>query len=417
MERCDVAIIGAGPYGLSAAAHLRQVKGLDVRIFGEPMSFWADHMPDRMCLRSPWDASHIADPGDQFSLDAYRALDGNHGLADPLPLADFIRYGRWVHDRVALPTERTKVSRVDINNGGYRLVLEDERVIDAGRVVIAGGIQPFAYRPTIFRNLPSTLATHSSERQDFRKLRDKDVLVVGGGQSAIESAALLSEAGARVEVLIRNSILHWVGDEWLHTLPIAWMFYGRGDVGPAGLSRIVQHPNFFRRLPRRIQTWWGKRAVRPAASYWVKPRATDVTIQVDRFPVQVQPKQDRLHVRLNDGSERVVDHALLGTGYRVDVARYPFLSQQIAERLDLVDGYPRLDRGFESSLPSLHFLGAPATWSFGPLMRFVAGTEFSARAVARRISAVKSRRIVTASGITRTGAEPLPTKAASRVAL
>jgi thioredoxin reductase len=417
MERCDVAIIGAGPYGLAAAAHLRQVKGLDVKLFGEPMSFWADHMPDGMCLRSPWGASHIADPRNEFSLDAYRTLDGNQGLADPVPLADFIRYGRWVHDRVALPTERTKVSRVDLAGDGYRLVLQDDRTVDARRVVVAGGIQPFAYRPTIFRSLPRTLVTHSSDRQDFRQLRDKDVLVVGGGQSAIESAALLSEAGARVEVLIRNSVLHWVGDEWLHTLPIAWMFYGRGDVGPAGLSRIVQHPHLFRRLPRRIQTWWGKRAVRPAASYWVRPRATGVTIRVDRFPVQAQPRQDRLHIRLNDGSERVVDHAVLGTGYRIHVARYPFLSPQIVERLDLVNGYPRLDRGFETSLPSLHFVGAPAAWSFGPLMRFVAGTPFAARSVARRISAAKNRRTVTAPGIGSSDAESLASEAPSGATL
>src|SRR5688572_11140946 len=220
MDRCDVAIIGAGPYGLSAAAHLRTVKGLDVRLFGEPMSFWAGHMPDGMFLRSPWDASHIADPGDRFSLDAYRALDGNQGLKDPVPLEAFISYGRWVHDRLGIPTERTKVSRVELADGGYRLVLDDERAVHARRVVVAGGIQPFANRPAAFHGLPTALVTHSSERQDFRQLRDKQVLVVGGGQSAIETAALLAEAGARVEVIIRNDVLHWVGDEWLHTLPI-----------------------------------------------------------------------------------------------------------------------------------------------------------------------------------------------------
>ena len=73
MASCDVAVIGAGPYGLSAAAHLRTVKGLEVRLFGEPMSFWDRHMPAGMLLRSPWEASHISDPDGAFTLDAYRS--------------------------------------------------------------------------------------------------------------------------------------------------------------------------------------------------------------------------------------------------------------------------------------------------------------------------------------------------------
>jgi hypothetical protein len=218
-------------------------------------------------------------------------------------------------------------------------------------------------------------------------------------------------------VIIRNDVLHWVGDEWLHTLPIAWMFYGRGDVGPAGLSRIVQHPNLFRRFPRRIQTWWGKRAVRPAASYWVKPRTGEVSIQVGRCPVEAQAEGERLRVCLDDGTKRVVDHAVLGTGYRVDVSRYPFLSSGLVSRLDLANGYPRLDGGFETSLPGLHFVGASAAWSFGPLMRFVAGTEFASRSVARRIAAAtRTRAFVGSAGATNPEPEPVRSEAAPRVA-
>jgi len=60
MTACDVTVLGAGPYGLSAGAHLSQIKGLEVRIFGEPMDFWKSHMPEGMCLRSPWAASRCA---------------------------------------------------------------------------------------------------------------------------------------------------------------------------------------------------------------------------------------------------------------------------------------------------------------------------------------------------------------------
>ena len=73
----DVAIVGAGPYGLSTAAHLRKIPGLNTRVFGETMSFWERHMPAGMLLRSPWSASHIADPKDELTLDAYVAARGN----------------------------------------------------------------------------------------------------------------------------------------------------------------------------------------------------------------------------------------------------------------------------------------------------------------------------------------------------
>jgi hypothetical protein len=40
----------------------------------------------------------------------------------------------------------------------------------------------------------------------------------------------------------------------------------------------------------------------------------------------------------------------------------------------------------ESSVPGLHFLGAPAAWSFGPIMRFVSGGWYTGQALARTIA-------------------------------
>jgi FAD-dependent urate hydroxylase len=396
MDRCDVAILGAGPYGLSAAAHLQQVKGLDVRLFGETMSFWEQHMPSGMLLRSPWVASHISTPGNRLSLDAYRALKGNDHLAYPVAVADFIKYGRWFCQQVMLPADKRKIARIEIaSSREHRLVLEDGDVLHARRVVVAGGIHPFAHRPSLFAGLPASLVSHTSEQRSFDTFRDKEVLVLGAGQSALEAAGFLHEAGARVEVLIRKSTLRWLGHrQWMHHKAINWMFYGRGDVGPAGLSIMVQHPNFFRRLPRALQTRWGARAIRPAVSHRLMSRTRDVPIHHNRFVVEARVQGERLRVRLDDGTDRTVDHVILGTGYRVNVARYPFLSPAVLERLDIVDGYPRLNRGFETSLPGLHMLGAPAAWSFGPLMRFVAGTEFVAPALTRSIVRARRRDLV-----------------------
>jgi hypothetical protein len=371
------------------------VNGLDVRLFGEPMSFWERHMPAGMHLRSPWVASHISAPANRLSLDVYRALHGNDRLAYPVAVSDFSNYGRWFCRQV-MPADTRKIVRIEAASSyDYRLALDDGDVLRARRVVVAGGIQPFAYRPSVFAGLPAALVTHTSEQRSFGTFRDKDVLIIGAGQSALEAAAFLQEAGARVEVLIRKSELHWLGRrQWMHGRAIGWMFYGRGDIGPAGISLMVQHPNFFRRLPRALQQQWGARAIRAAVSHRLMPHTHDLTIHHNRFVVEARVQGGRLHLRVNDGTDRTVDHVILGTGYRVNIARYPFLSPAVLERLDMVDGYPRLGAGFETSLPGLHILGAPAAWSFGPLMRFVAGTEFASRALTRRIVRAGRRDLV-----------------------
>jgi len=387
MERCDVAIIGAGPYGLSAAAHLAQVKGLDLRLFGEPMSFWERYMPTAMLLRSPWVASHIADPDGRLTLDAYRSETSNERLAYPVGVRDFIRYGRWFHDQIGVGADTRKITCIDPAPDGFRLDIDDGSSLHARRVVVAGGIQPFAYRPPIFYGLPRQLVSHTSEQRQFEHFNGKKVLIVGAGQSAIEAAAFSREAGADVEVIIRRDTLRWLGHrQWMHGKAVGWMFYGRGDVGPAGLSVLVQHPNLFRRLPRSLQQRWGARAVRAAVSHRLMPRTTGIPMHMTRSIAGVREGGGRLHVRFEDGGERVVDHVVLGTGYRIDVAKYPFFGSALLERLDLIDGYPRLRAGFETSLPGLHIVGAPSMWSYGPLMRFVAGTEFTGRTLAKRIA-------------------------------
>jgi cation diffusion facilitator CzcD-associated flavoprotein CzcO len=391
MDRHDVVIVGAGPYGLSAAAHLRHATGLDVRVFGKPMSFWEHHMPAGMLLRSLASASDIADPDNRLNIESYERLSGNHDLNDPMAAADFIRYGHWFHHEAGVAADPRKVVRIELTQKGYRLALGHGDALCARRVVVATGIQPFAHRPTIFDDLPSALVTHSSEQRDDEQFRHKEVLVIGGGQSALEAAASLHQAGADVEILIRRTVLHHdksassqlKSNRWLRLL------YGQGDVGPAGISLVIQQPHVFRRLPRAVQDVWDRRATRPRFSYQHVPGTPVLRVRVNRFVVQARPSGDRLRVHLNDGAERTVDHVVLGTGYRVNVARYEFLSPEVLERIRLVEGYPRLDSGFETSLPGLHFLGAPSAWSFGPLVRFVAGTGFTSRALRRRILRAK----------------------------
>jgi len=190
-----------------------------------------------------------------------------------------------------------------------------------------------------------------------------------------------------VEILVRAPFVRWLWrQKWFHTFkPVARLLYAPPDVGQAGLSHLVAKPNLFRRLPRSIQDRWGKRAIRPAGAAWLHPRCQPIAITTGRFVTSAVPCGDRLTLKLNDGSSRVVDHVLLATGYRVDIARYPFIASSLLKAVDYVNGYPRLNDRFESSVPGLHFLGAPAAWSFGPLMRFVAGADFASRNLTRGI--------------------------------
>ncbi|HEV2000087.1 MAG TPA: NAD(P)-binding domain-containing protein, partial [Xanthobacteraceae bacterium] len=204
---CHVAVIGAGPYGLSVAAHLKAAN-VDTRVFGDAMSFWRGNMPKGMRLRSPWCASHLADAKGEFSLDRYAA---SHGFAptEQFPREDFVRYGEWFQ-RMAVPDlDPRKVARVDIAERGFHLRLEDGEVLNARRVVIAVGLANQSFKPSVFEQLPATLASHSSEHASFDAFRGRRVAVIGRGQSACESAVLLSEAGAEVELLSRGKV-RWI---------------------------------------------------------------------------------------------------------------------------------------------------------------------------------------------------------------
>ena len=212
--------------------------------------------------------------------------------------------------------------------------------------------------------------------------------MIGAGQSALESAALLHEAGATVEVIARDSYLRWVGMHgWLHHLgPLSQMLYSKYDVGPAGISRLVAAPKLVSHIPLTLRDKIRKRAVRPAGAKWLPARLKDIKITTGRIVMESASVRDEVRLKLDDGSSRSVDHVLLGTGYHVDISRYGFLSPGILDAVRQFDGFPRLTSGFCSSMAGLHFIGATAARSFGPLLYFVAGTEFASRELASYIA-------------------------------
>jgi len=382
---CNVSVIGAGPYGLSAAAYLRAA-GVEARVFGEPMAFWENQMPVGMCLRSNWGASHIADPKQELTLDAYCRQNGSH-ISKPIPLERFVDYGRWYQSQAVRDLERRNVLNIDLDARGFKVVMADGEEFTSRRVVVAAGISAFAARPAEFAGIPTALASHTSEHNNLRKFKGQRVAVLGAGQSALESAALLNEAGIQVEVIARKKTLNWVGlHAKLHHLGVlSKMLYSTRDVGPAGISRLVAMPHLFRRFPRDFQDRAAYRAIRPAGAGWLQSRISGLPITLGRKVVAATVAGSELRLRLDDGTERLVDHVLLATGFRVDVSRYPFLSQSLSKQLETVGGFPVLKRGLESSIPGLHFVGKPAAWSFGPLLGFVSGAEFASNELIRSI--------------------------------
>ena len=387
IARCDVAVIGAGPYGLAAAAHLR-ASGLSTRAFGHTMAFWRRNMPKGMKLRH---ATGISDPHGAFSLETFTRVDPAAAIR-PLPIETFIAYADWFRQHAVPDLDRRKVTRVEPAAGGFALRLEGGDVVEAGRVVVALGLKNQDFRPAQFIGLPERLVSHSCEHADFSQFRGRRVAVIGRGQSACESAVLLHEAGADVDLLTRGPI-HWIGAEAPDHGPsgLKWRLHDlispHFTIGPFPLSWLVVMPGILRALPPTLRGRIGTRCLRAAATAWLRPRWGDVRLTTGCAVRDVEPAGEGVSLRLDSGAILAVDHVLLATGYQVDIAKYRMLAPELLHRVDCVDGSPVLSAGFESSVPGLHFVGSTAVLSFGPLMRFVAGTGYAAHALTRAVVA------------------------------
>jgi hypothetical protein len=346
-------------------------------------------MPIGMLLRSAYRASSISDPAGSYSLDRYQAARAVT-LSRPIPLSDYLAYGHWFQRRAVPDVDRRNVIEVKRDPEWFSLSVQDGERFRAKRVIVAAGIAPFAWRPPQFSALPTDVVSHSVEHRDFSECAGRRILVVGGGQSALECATLLHEAGAAVEVVARAQAIQWIRSEGTKRHgPIRrfgiLLLYPPTDVGPPGWNWIVATPDLFRLAPTDFQAEVVRRTIPPRAASHLRSRLGSVPITTGRSIVAVSMVQGEVRLGLDDGTERRVEHVLLATGYRVDVSRYPFLPAELIESLHVVNGYPLLRPGMESTIPGLHFVGAPAAWTFGPVMRFVSGTTYGSRALTRRV--------------------------------
>jgi thioredoxin reductase len=394
-DAVDVAIVGAGPYGLSLAAHLGKA-GVGYRIFGSPMHSWRKMMPKGMYLKSEGRASDLYDPDGSFAFVHYcreqRQPYAHAGIA--VSLEAFAAYGVEFQQRFVPNVEAVNIASIKRTPTGFELTTDAGEVVPARRVVVAAGITHFGHIAAPLSELPPELVSHSSGHADLTPFRGRKVAVVGAGSSAVDLAALLHEAGALVELVGRRKEIVF------HDPPTERTFQERLTL-PRSLLGLgwrsllyADVPDAFYTLPVDVRLRIVRNHLGPSVGWFVRAMVEG------KFPVhlgatveaaEVRGNEVHLKVRQGDGTREVVaEHVIAGTGYRSSLRRLKFLGEDLLAQLRHVEDTPTLSRAYESSVPGLHFVGAISANQFGPLMRFVCGAKFASRRLSGHLAGAKA---------------------------
>jgi cation diffusion facilitator CzcD-associated flavoprotein CzcO len=388
-----VAIIGAGPYGLSIAAHLR-ARGVRHRIFGRPLETWRQQMPVGMMLKSDGFASNLSAPDDEGTLGAYCASRGipYHDTRIPVSLELFVAYATDFQERYVPDVEDRLVGLVEQDGDSFSITLDDGEVLSADFVVSATGVAYLARMPEQLAHLPSELATHSSAHHDLTGFRGRDVTVVGAGSSAIDLATLLHEAGATTHLVARTNQLRFSSPpgtgERSHWQRLR---HPSSGMGPGLRSWLYQNmPGMYRYIPGNLRITIARRHLGPQAAWLMRERfERGVTVALGTTIERATAHEGRVELLLRsaDGTRHEVttDHVVAATGYWPDLDRLQYLGESVRGALRAHADMPVVSRTFETSVPGLYIVGPPALNSFGPLMRFMVGAEYVAPLVARRL--------------------------------
>jgi hypothetical protein len=389
----DVAIIGAGPYGLSIAAHFRS-QGVAHRIFGRPMETWRERMPEGMLLKSDGFASNLSSPEPQYSLKTFCEMQGipYDDTKLPVRLETFIEYGLWFQKQLVPEIDERRVVRVAEGSDGFVLEMVDGERCEAKRVVLAVGVSEFAWIPEQLRPIPGSLLTHSSQHRNASELAGKEVAVIGGGASAIDLAAVLHEQGAKVCIIARRSEINFHNPPPPRQRTFKEQLRNPSSgLGPGWKSRLfTEVPNLFRHLPGKVRVKLVREHLGPAPGWPMRERVmgkVPMFLGTRNLTANVLEGKVQL-LFLDRGCQRMeylVDHVIAATGYKADVRRLRFLSQSIQEQLRTIGDAPELSSYFESSVPGLYFVGLASANSFGPMMRFAFGAAYTSRLLARHL--------------------------------
>jgi thioredoxin reductase len=393
LQTTDVAIVGAGPYGLSIAAHLSRL-GVPFRIFGKPMESWLTQMPRGMLLKSEGFASSVYHPEGSLTLGQYcqekRLPYADIGM--PVPLETFCEYGLAFQRKLVSTLEQKLVVAIDRGPSGFTVKLDSGETIAARRVIVAAGISHFSYTPSSVEGLPRKFISHSSEHADLTAFRGSDVVVLGGGASAIDVAALLHESGANTRLVARRPVLalHSKGDGsrslWSR------LRAPNTGIGPSWKSWFFTHcATIFHRLPEGRRLKWVHTHLGPAGGWFMADRIGRVPQLLGYIQVGAKVVRNRVQLELATEGGRCshtieADHVIAATGYRPRLDRLTFIQPSLRASISMVVNTPILSGHFQSSVAGLYFVGPIAANSFGPLMRFAFGAKYAARRLSQHLA-------------------------------
>jgi cation diffusion facilitator CzcD-associated flavoprotein CzcO len=397
MTDCQVMLVGAGPFGLSISAHLREL-GVDHRIVGRPMDTWKAHCPPGLNLKSEPYGSDLAAPRSGYGLEAFSALRGLDYVArlGPVPVERFLDYTGWYTEQLVPDVADHTVTDVSAARGGFRVTFADADPVTARQVVIATGVLPYPVMPAELSGLPAELVSHTSDHHRLDHFAGRRVAVIGRGQSATETAALLHEGGAHVQVVVRAPGIYWIEPNPAQLSALGHVRRPSIRLCEGWHCAFWNSPTAFRRLPEEMRIQRARSVLGgPAAAWWLKDRVDGVLdVLTGHRLTGAVPHAGGVRL-LVDGPERStidVDHVMAGTGFRIDIARLPYLPEALRAGIATVSGFPVLSRAGESSVAGLYFAGAPAAGSLGPGARFIAGTHTTVRPLARSLARSRNRR-------------------------
>ena len=389
----DVVILGAGPYGLSIAAHLNRLN-IPYRIFGRPMQSWQSNMPKGMFLKSDGFASGLYDPDESFTLRHYCA-ETNQPYADvgiPVPLETFTAYGIEFQKRLVPSLEPVELTSIKSAPQGFEVTTEIGERIQARRIVVAAGITHFGWLPPELASLPCEFATHSSVYGDLSPFKGRKVAVVGAGASAVDIAVILREIGADPEIITRAGAIAFHDPPKEPRPLVERIVKPRSGLGLGWRSRLCTDvPLLFHVMPEQFRFKVTRRHLGPAPGWFVRDKVNGhIPTHLGVGLRHAEVKGDKVHLSLagNDGSTKLeADHVIGGTGYRVALERLRFLDDGLRKQIRAAEDTPVLNRNFECSVPGLYFVGVASANSFGPLTRFAYGAMYTSKRISRHLAA------------------------------
>lgn len=393
MSEAIVVIIGAGPYGLSIAAHLAAQK-IPHRIFGRPMQFWSQiaEAADKRFLKSYCFGTNLSAPATGFSFADY-STPRNLETFEPCSMANFAAYGRWFQQSKVPWAEPVDVLNVKPQGGSFAVSLSSGEHLLAAQIIVATGLACFAHVPPVLALVPSSLVTHTSDIAKFSSFKGRSVAVLGAGQSALEASVLLHEAGAKPILLVRDQSIGWHArvqrkrNMWRRLRsPISGL-----GTGPKAWA-LTRFPGVMHKAPEKIRSHFVKSHLPAEGAWWLRERFDNrIPLHLGAEVIHAREEGGGVALTVRDakvGKNWVVtmDHVVAGSGYVVDIDRLTFLEATLRDRIDRIERSPKLNDAFESSVPGLRFVGPASAMSFGPLFRFVVGAEYTARVIARHIA-------------------------------